>query len=64
MPAKTAVRKIVRIDESKFNGCGLCVPCCTGIVHAVREALDRAGRTDIPLHDVTVGIEGGIPART
>lgn len=36
------------------------VPCCTGIVYAVREALDRAGRADIPLHDVTVGIEGGI----
>ena len=36
------------------------VPCCTGIVRAVREALERAGRTDIPLHDVTVGIEGGI----
>jgi NAD-dependent dihydropyrimidine dehydrogenase PreA subunit len=40
------------------------VPCCTGIVYAVQEALQRAGRGDIPLHDVTVGIEGGILSRT
>ena len=36
------------------------VPCCLGIVHAVREALDRCGRNDIEVHDVTVGIEGTI----
>jgi len=36
------------------------VPCCTGIVALVKEALQRAGRTDIPLRDVTVGINGSI----
>jgi NAD-dependent dihydropyrimidine dehydrogenase PreA subunit len=40
------------------------VPCCTGIVYAVQEALERAGRRDIPFHEVTVGIEGGILSRT
>ena len=36
------------------------VPCCSGIVAAVKEALRRAGQTDIPLRDVTVGINGSI----
>ncbi|MEI7835692.1 MAG: 4Fe-4S binding protein [Planctomycetota bacterium] len=36
------------------------VPCCFGIVQAVRQALRLAGRTDIPVHDVTVGIDGKI----
>ncbi len=36
------------------------VPCCTGIVALVKDALQRAGRTDIPLRDVTVGISGSI----
>jgi NAD-dependent dihydropyrimidine dehydrogenase PreA subunit len=40
------------------------VPCCTGIVYAVQQALEQAGRTDIPLHDVTVGIEGAILERS
>jgi NAD-dependent dihydropyrimidine dehydrogenase PreA subunit len=34
------------------------VPCCGGIVRAVAEALKQAGRTDIPVLDVTVGIDG------
>ena len=34
------------------------VPCCGGIVRAVAEALKQAGRTDIPVRDVTVGIDG------
>ncbi len=34
------------------------VPCCGGIVYAVRQALEQAGRTDIPVRDVTVGIDG------
>ncbi len=36
------------------------VPCCGGIVAFVKEALQRSGRTDIPLLDVTVGISGSI----
>jgi len=36
------------------------VPCCTGIVHAARTALEKAGRTDVEFHDVTVGIDGRI----
>ena len=36
------------------------VPCCSGIVALVKEALQRSGRTDIPLRDVTVGINGSI----
>ena len=36
------------------------VPCCTGIVTITKEALQRSGRTDIPLRDITVGINGTI----
>jgi NAD-dependent dihydropyrimidine dehydrogenase PreA subunit len=36
------------------------VPCCGGIVYAVREAMDRAGRNDLPFRDVTVSIEGQV----
>ena len=36
------------------------VPCCSGIVHAVREALERAGRDDIAFTDVTVGVNGAV----
>ena len=36
------------------------VPCCSGIVAMVKEALQRAGRTDIPLRDITVSISGSI----
>lgn len=36
------------------------VPCCTGIVVAVKQALASAGRTDIPLTDVTVGVDGTV----
>lgn len=36
------------------------VPCCSGIVRAVRTALEASGRTDIPVHDVTVKIDGTI----
>ena len=36
------------------------VPCCGGIVRAVRAALAQAGREDMPFQDVTVGIDGSI----
>ncbi|HOD82586.1 MAG: ferredoxin [Planctomycetes bacterium ADurb.Bin126] len=35
------------------------VPCCTGIVHVVQEAMRRSG-VQIPLRDVTVGVDGAI----
>lgn len=39
------------------------VPCCGGIVYAVREALQQSGRDDIELHDVTIGIDGSLKAQ-
>ena len=36
------------------------VPCCSGIVAVVKEAMERSGRTDIRLRDVTVGVGGSI----
>ena len=38
------------------------VPCCTGILIAAQESLERAGKRDIEFHDVTVGIKGQILA--
>ena len=40
------------------------VPCCTGIVYAVRAALEQAGKTNIPIRDVTIGIDGTIKRET
>lgn len=36
------------------------VPCCTGIVRVVQMALVQAGREDIPLHDIMIGIDGQV----
>jgi NAD-dependent dihydropyrimidine dehydrogenase PreA subunit len=36
------------------------VPCCGGIVRAVQMALAQAGRTDLPVRDVTVGVDGSL----
>ena len=36
------------------------VPCCSGIVRAVQMALIQARREDIPVSDVTIGIDGAI----
>ncbi len=36
------------------------VPCCSGIVRAVEMALAKSGRADIPVCEVTVGIDGTI----
>jgi len=35
------------------------VPCCSGLVHMVKQAMQLAGK-DIPLKDVTVGIRGSL----
>jgi NAD-dependent dihydropyrimidine dehydrogenase PreA subunit len=40
------------------------VPCCMGIVAATRRALAQAGRADIQLHDVTVGLDGAVREET
>jgi ferredoxin len=37
------------------------VPCCGGLSYLAKEALKLSGR-DVPLHDVTVGVKGGILA--
>jgi len=39
------------------------VPCCYGLVHLVREAIDNSGK-DVPLETVTIGIKGEIQERT
>jgi hypothetical protein len=36
------------------------VPCCNGLGNAVRQALAASGRDDVPLTDVTIGIDGSI----
>lgn len=36
------------------------VPCCTGILRVVEAALERAGRKDIPLKGIIVGVDGTI----
>jgi len=35
------------------------VPCCSGLVHMVKQAMQLAGK-DIPLKEVTVGIRGNL----
>lgn len=36
------------------------VPCCMGLVFAVKDALAKSGRTDLPLREVTISVEGRI----
>lgn len=36
------------------------VPCCFALNRIVQAAMDQAGRMDIPVHQVTVGIDGGV----
>ena len=38
------------------------VPCCTGIVMATKQALERAGKHEIEFHELTIGIRGQILA--
>jgi ferredoxin len=37
------------------------VPCCGGLNYLAREAMKLSGK-DIPMHDVTIGVKGGIKA--
>lgn len=39
------------------------VPCCSGIVMGVREALQNAGKTDMKFEDIEVGVQGGTLSR-
>ena len=36
------------------------VPCCGGLSWAVQRALQQSGRTDLPVHEVVVGVRGDI----
>ncbi|HEX2972359.1 MAG TPA: 4Fe-4S binding protein, partial [Tepidisphaeraceae bacterium] len=40
------------------------VPCCSGIVRVVQLALAQSARTDIPLHDLTIFIDGTLRTQT
>jgi len=58
------VEKLARIfagnDVRSVTVAHMEVPCCTGIVTIVREALRRAGRDDLEITDVTIGVNGSI----
>jgi NAD-dependent dihydropyrimidine dehydrogenase PreA subunit len=36
------------------------VPCCSGIVSAVRQALGAGGKADLPFCDITIGVDGQV----
>lgn len=36
------------------------VPCCAGITTAVRQALQRSRKKDVPLNDIVVGVDGTV----
>jgi hypothetical protein len=38
------------------------VPCCSGLTAVARKAVERAG-SNVPLEDVTIGIQGDLLAR-
>lgn len=62
--AAPQVEKLARIfaenDIRSVTVAHMEVPCCTGIVGAVTEALRRAGRDDIEIADITVAVDGTI----
>jgi len=56
------VRKLAMIfaanDIRSITVAHMEVPCCHGVLRVVQQALALAGRTDIPLNDVTIGTDG------
>jgi NAD-dependent dihydropyrimidine dehydrogenase PreA subunit len=36
------------------------VPCCMGLVRVVKAALEQYGRSDVPMSEITVGIDGTV----
>ncbi len=36
------------------------VPCCFGLGQLVKTALNQAGRTDIPVFDINIGVQGDV----
>ena len=36
------------------------VPCCTGLVVAVKTALEKSGKTNLPFKDVTISVDGRV----
>ncbi len=46
-----ALRKIVKIDQEKYDGCGLCIPQCA------EEALRKSDK-NLPVEEVTIAITG------
>jgi Fe-S-cluster-containing hydrogenase component 2 len=52
-----AKRKIIKIDEEKCNGCGLCIPNCPGLIGIISEAISQSGK-DIPFQEVIISIKG------
>lgn len=53
---------IARSDLREITVVHMQVPCCTGILHAVLQARQLAGR-DVPVEDVVIGIQGEIVSR-
>lgn len=60
------VEKLAAIfSENEINSITVAhmeVPCCFGLMQLVKAALNMAGRTDIPVYDITIGVQGDIKA--
>ena len=48
-----AVRKIIRIDESKCNGCGKCVDACAEGAIEIRDGKARIVKVDVDQNQQT-----------
>ncbi|MCC6019021.1 MAG: 4Fe-4S binding protein [Candidatus Verstraetearchaeota archaeon] len=57
------IEQIIRGANIKsLNVIHMEVPCCYGLVHIAREALNKSGK-DVPFEDVTIGIKGEVIAK-